>query len=575
MSKKNIGILVAAILLIIAIVVGVFIVPRDVEEVVEVAEEPVEEPAEEPVEEVGLYTPIGTFPIVTEPITMSVFITQPPTVEDYETNLETLWMEEKTGIHIDWMTVPGEGAAERVTLMLAAGDLPEVFMAPGVMTNDMIIRFGIEADMFLPLDDLIETHMVNFPKHMEEHDFIKGAITAIDGNIYAIPGWNDCFHCQYAMKFWMNHDWLEILGLEPPETTEELYQVLKAFRDNDPNRNGIADEIPLTGTPGSWHTGVVNFIMNAFIFDSGMGEPTHRFLNVTEQRVDTIVNKDQYREGLKFLNRLYKEGLIYPPSFTQSLDELRSLAAAGIVGSAPGGFAGLWFDMVTQNDLYRQFNVIAPLEGPDGVRQATWYKYQPIQSNAFIMTKAAKHPEAFIRWADYRLSRENFLEIETEIGRMGPPQPGDIGIDGEPATHRELIPWPTEIQNVHWAQAGIIFLTSDYRLSQAADPGVDRHSALGLESLLFETSRDLMQPFTSEDYAVLPLLMHTVEEIEEISILVTELERYIDEAELKFITGEMDINSDSAWQQHVDALDAIGLPRYLELRQIAYDRQFR
>jgi len=573
MSKRNIAILVAAIILIAAIVI-VFIIPRDAEDVAEV-EDPAEE-AERPVEEENeLYTPIGTFPIVTEPITMTVFAPDHVHVSDLDTNLETLWMEEVTGINIDWLMAPAEGAAERVTLMLAAADLPEVFMIPGVINSDMIVRFGVDAGLFLPLTDLIETHMPNFQNHMERYEFIRGSITAVDGNIYGIPGWNDCFHCQFAMRFWVNHDWLETLGLQAPQTTEELYQVLKAFRDNDPNGNGIADEIPLTGSPDSWHTEVINFIMNAFIFDSGMYEPTRTFLNVNDQRIDTIVNKAQYREGLRFLNRLYEEGLIYPPSFTQSMDELRAIAAGGIVGTVTGGVGGIWLDPVTQPDLYRQFRAIAPLEGPGGVRQSTYFRYQPLRFNDFVITKVAEHPEAFIRWADYRLSMDNYLEMEKGIGRFGPPEPGDLGLDGRPALYRRLIPWPHEIQNVFWVEGGLTFLTGDYRLGEHSDPDVDRYSPEGLEMMLFEVSRDLMQPFASEDYETLPPLQHLVEESEEISVLVTELERYIDESELKFITGEMDINSDSVWQQHVDALDAIGLPRYLELRQIAYDRQFR
>ena len=518
MSKRNMGIL-AAILVIIAIVVGVLIIPMDVEEAVEVAEDPVEDP----VEDNGLYTPIGTFPIVNEPITMDVFAIDHVQVEDFETNLETLWMEEQTGIHINWELAPDEGVTERVSLMLAAGDLPEVFMlAWGNMTNDMITRFGVEADRFLPLDDLIETHMVNFPKHMEKYD-LRGAITAVDGHIYGIPGWNDCFHCAYAMKFWINHDWLETLGLEVPETTEEFYQVLKAFRDNDPNGNGIADEIPFTGTPGSWHTGVVNFIMNAFIFDSGMGSATRTFLDVSEQKIDTIANKDQYREGLRFLNRLYEEGLLYPPSFTQSPEELESLAAGDIVGAVPGGVSGIWLEPVTQEALYRAFRPIAPLEGPDGVRQTTWFRYDALMPNNFVITTEAAHPEAFIRWADFRYSMENYLEMEKGIGRFGPIEPGDTGLDGEPALYRRLIPWPTEIQNVFWVEGGLTYLTSAYRLGEQADAALDRYSPEGLEMKLFETSRDLYYPFTSQDYEVVPPLQHLAIESEEIALLVTEL----------------------------------------------------
>jgi len=283
----------------------------------------------------------------------------------------------------------------------------------------------------------------------------------------------------------------------------------------------------------------------------------------------------QVRDVLDRRFEEYEEGLLYPPSFTQSPEELESLAAGDIVGAVPGGVSGIWLEPVTQEDLYRAFRPIAPLEGPEGVRQTTWFRYQPLRFNDFVITKEATHPEAFIRWADFRFSMENYLEMEKGIGRFGPIEPGDTGLDGTPALYRRLIPWPTEIQNVFWVEGGLTYLTSAYRLGEQADAALDRYSPEGLEMKLFETSRDVYAPFTSQDYEVVPPLQHLAIESEEISLLVTELERYIDETELQFITGALDLNNDSVWQQHVDALDEIGLPRYLELRQIAYDRQFR
>lgn len=43
----------------------------------------------------------------------------------------------------------------------------------------------------------------------------------------------------------INKVWLDKLGLEVPTTLAELKEVLIAFRDGDPNGNGIQDEIPM------------------------------------------------------------------------------------------------------------------------------------------------------------------------------------------------------------------------------------------------------------------------------------------------------------------------------------------
>ena len=63
-------------------------------------------------------------------------------------------------------------------------------------------------------------------------------------------------------KLWFNYDWLEKLGLEEPQTTEELYEVLKAFKTQDPNGNGKANEIPLTGSI-EWSCALEYYLMNS------------------------------------------------------------------------------------------------------------------------------------------------------------------------------------------------------------------------------------------------------------------------------------------------------------------------
>ena len=54
-----------------------------------------------------------------------------------------------------------------------------------------------------------------------------------------------------------------------PQTTEELYQVLTAFKTQDPNGNGKADEVPFTGATTGWNTTLDGYLMNPFEFNDG------------------------------------------------------------------------------------------------------------------------------------------------------------------------------------------------------------------------------------------------------------------------------------------------------------------
>lgn len=146
-------------------------------------------------------------------------------------------------------------------------------------------------------------------------------VTAIDGNIYALPEVNDCYHCSMSQKMWIYEPWLKKLGLEMPKTTDELYNVLKAFKENDPNGNGKKDEIPLSITQKSWRSTIDAFLMNSFIYNPVYGSSSkHMFIK--DGKLDVAFNKPEWREGLRYLNKLYKEGLIAPESFTQDENQL-------------------------------------------------------------------------------------------------------------------------------------------------------------------------------------------------------------------------------------------------------------
>ena len=48
----------------------------------------------------------------------------------------------------------------------------------------------------------------------------------------------------------IRQDWLDKLNLKAPTTVDELHDVLYAFRNEDPNGNGLKDEIPLFDRAG-------------------------------------------------------------------------------------------------------------------------------------------------------------------------------------------------------------------------------------------------------------------------------------------------------------------------------------
>jgi putative aldouronate transport system substrate-binding protein len=210
----------------------------------------------------------GKYPLTEKfgEIELNFLVTDHPAIVDWETNEFVKWIEETTNVDLKFETVPLEGRAEKLSLVLASGTYPDVFMSVG-MSSAMISKFGVQEQLFMPLNDLIDKYAPNTLKVFEQYPGSKGLLTQLDGNIYSLPSVNECYHCTVANKFFMNMDWLKAVGMEKPTTLDELYDVLVAFRDKDPNGNGQADEIPLAGAYlDGWNTRTERFIMNAFTY---------------------------------------------------------------------------------------------------------------------------------------------------------------------------------------------------------------------------------------------------------------------------------------------------------------------
>src|SRR5690625_3105658 len=206
----------------------------------------------------SILTEPGEFTIVEEEVTLDVLIPSNSFVENFETNEFTKWYEEKTGVKINWEVVPEEGVEEQLNLILTSGDYPDVIM--NMPVSPAQLRVYGEKGIFLSLNELIDKYGVQTKKMFEEMPIIEDSITTPEGDIYALPQVNECYHCTMPEKMRINKPWLDELSLDMPKTTEEFYEVMKAFKDEDPNGNGEADEIPLAGMKNSWREKITGFL---------------------------------------------------------------------------------------------------------------------------------------------------------------------------------------------------------------------------------------------------------------------------------------------------------------------------
>ena len=517
----------------------------------------------------------GTFPVVKDKATYKCVIATGPFVEDMATNKFTTFYEDKTNVHIEWQVISEQGKEEKVSIILASGDLPDFFMNANV--PDMEVKYGTQEGLIIPVDDLIKNNMMYLQEAMATYPVgSMDTMRQVDGKLYGLPTMSDCFHCANSAKMWINKKWLDKLGLAMPTTTAEFEAVLKAFKEKDPNGNGKQDEIPLVGAiKGGWHNTVDKFLLNAFLYydmdinpDSDSGTNAGWFLTA-DKKVDTALNKNAYKEGLGWLNSLYKQGFLYDGSFTQDNTQLTQLVEnpdAELVGCVPGGWGGTFAKV--PGERYSEYVTLPPLKGPDGIQRAITYPQLP--SNSLWITSNAKNPEVIARWADWLYTVEGSLTVRRGFKDVAwrDATAGEMGINGKPAVWTQLIPWnDSEPQNETWTRLGVFAETDSLRLGQTTDLKLERTSMEGLELFLYEQTSQNYRPFAQFDKVVPPLKFSDAT-MSELVTMKVEFGKYVKQANVEFITGKKDLAKD--WDAYIAGLDSVGLPKILEIYNAAY-----
>ena len=501
----------------------------------------------------------GQFPIVKDKVTLNILIGGTAQVEDFNTNEFTKWYEEKTNVHAVFEVLPVQGGAEKLNLIISGGDYPEVLMSTGLSASQ-IMMYGSKG-MLLPLNDLIEEHGFEIRKVFEDPDtaYAKEVLTNPDGNIYAMPDINQCYHCSNSRKLWIYQPWLEQMGLTMPKTLEEYAEVLRAFQNDDPNGNGKADEVAFS----SEQTSLIPFFMNSFIYSDGGKD-----MLLYDGKVDVSYNKPEWKQGITYLKKLYDEKLLDPQSFTQDWDQLKQLGenpGQVILGSATGLHMGMFTQFYGESGRWLDYIAVPPLYNGD--RKPTT-QYDPYQvSPDTLITDKCQNPEVALKWIDgmyefEAVMRSIFGRPEEEWIEAGPE---DIGINGKPAIYKLLIPWAETIQNVTWAQSGPQVRSNTFRMGETAKPEDP------LETLLYKATTQY-EPFNPGMDQLLPPLVFTEEQASELSDLEVTINDYVDQMNARFITGDADIENE--WDTYIKTLDEMNLERYIQIHQEAYDLKY-
>lgn len=407
----------------------------------------------------------------------------------------------------------------------------------------------------------------------------RSQVTQPDGEIYAIPSVNQSYGNEHLVKLYIYKPYLDAVNLPVPTTTDELYEVLKAVVNTDLNGNGKKDEIGLIGTamdgePSQGPSGWFRAIMNSFVYAGDTN-----YMTVDNGTVGVAYNQEGWKQGLEYLAKLYKEGLIAPESITQ---DLTSFKATVNMEETPS-FMLCYYTAVgvlDASDRKSEYIGIDPVTGPEG---AAYITYRPsVAATHMIVTSNCENPEAAFRLGDL-LSNE-LMGISTRWGKQGEDWDyvTDVanaddyvgmyetaGFDKYIVCYDDATFWSSGTpQNRAWRQQGPYVRQYAIANGQAMKGG----SLEDYQIMLAEYQYSLHNG-THNPAEVIPKLIYTEEEAKIASEKLNDLKIFVNETLANVIAGNIDINE--YWDAYLSELELIGVNELIEVNQGVYDRMYK
>ena len=506
--------------------------------------------------EVKNLNPTG-LPIVKDKITITAMQQKDPRFGQLDKLWTTLWLEEKTNIHIEYEEIDQQSWVQKKQLAFASNELPDIFIAAVLTTNDEVL-YGADGKMLAPLNELIDKYAPNILQAFSDYPVCKPSITAPDGNIYALPSISEGPLMLGIDRTFINKKWLDNLGMAMPKTVEEMYSVLKAFKEKDPDRNGQNDTIPLSGRIGVDPEKEVQNTIRMYFYAYGLSGNRISISTKDKSKIEYSPYTPEYEKILTELNRLYKEGLMDSDYFIQTAPELKAKSSEVRVGvcnwGAPFGMGGM-----PDPANYLQYEGVYPLVSEAGAKPI-WRGVDIIEEGNFAMSAKNKNPEATIRWADYLYSEEAGIKLYfgPDVGEWDQTKEYGNYIDSNGKVAGKLPEGKTKFLYTvsTWSNRALTLRVPKLAYKEAFAP---------TDTALSETLNKAQAPFR---YDLFPRVYFDTKDQERLIVLEADIKSYVDQMEAKFITG---VEPLSNFKSYLENLKKIGVEEYIKINQGAYD----
>lgn len=454
---------------------------------------------------------------------------------------------ERLNIEIEPMAVPKANLKDKLNILIASKNLPDVLSLYSCGGRDYVMDYGPQG-AFLDLGANMDK-LPNLKKWLDQFKDINAEkfLASPDGNFYGAP---TIFEFNTAGGFFnIRLDVVKELNLKIPKTVDEYYQVMKAMKEAYP------ESYPLTHMNSALHNGIFQRLAPMF----GIAVIDNVYFNYdTGKYLDGRLT-ESFKDMLLWMNKLYEEGLLNPDFAAASREQF----TADILNSKAFTFvdACSWADNLNPQGReggdpdFEIVSFLPPSYEGQKMRVPSSGKLRP--TNLLVISSKTEEKEACLLFLDWLYSDEGKTFVSY----------------GEEGVH-------------YTVENGVKKLSSDIKSARYPDGSIDVWTDLGVRRHGWYAILPTIPEYFGKniDYAFSsyeendayqlpqPYITPTEEENDTVKEIKVPYNTYIEENMIKVVLGELTAEE---WDNVVEKAKGMGVDEWVNINQKVYDRMYK
>lgn len=450
-------------------------------------------------------------------------------------------LQEATGVEVEYIHPPSGQAKDQLGILIGSGELPDI-----IQYSWMNYTGGVNAvlgDVIVDLTEAIDKWAPNLKKYLEEHPEVDRLVKTDDGRYYGFPMIQGADKLLTYQGIIVREDWLKKVKMDVPETIDDWYNVLSAFK------NDLGVDTPLVPLRLHYNNGFLGAwgINNTFFVDEGV--------------IKYGPYEPAYKDALETFAQWHAEGLFGNEFATMDSTTLKAKILNSEVGAFIGSIGGNMGSYIPAlQEINPEANLVAAPSAVlnEGVTPEFGQRAAYFTGNTCSITTSCENLELAVRLLDYGYSEEGHMLY-------------NFGIEGE--SYEMINGYPTYTEEILNNSEGLAIGAAMAQYTRAPYQGPFVQDVRYIEQYYTLPQQvEALEVFSATNMKehLLPTLSFTTEETNELAEITSNITTHVDEMTLKYIMGMKDFaNYDT---EYTEVLEKYGVKQALEIYNAAYQR---